>query len=264
MIKRSIKEVDTHDTKRLLVLDISFIKHPHMDDNLAWFSVWLGLKSHTKPAVGFIVVFKTARRDRVSENKKCFLGSEFCVESLHEKAVFVVKHCLKTNTADITVGRPINRVAESHVVGRHRFGDCACRTAYLEESTRHFLAPPAFGARALSANVQINLESLLISGNLHFRVHTISVVAISDRRKSEKRRAEDCPPYQIRGGRARHSVRAAGGPAIGSGASGLRPVLFFKSEAATGALARRPSLESNHADCWAALHTPSRRARLGF
>jgi len=76
MIKRAIKEVHTDDTKRFLLLDVRFVKHPHVDDNLVWFTAWLGLKSHTKPAVRFIVLFKTARRHRVGENKKCLLSSE--------------------------------------------------------------------------------------------------------------------------------------------------------------------------------------------
>ncbi len=70
MIERSIKEVHADDTERFLLLDVRFVKHPHVDDNLAWFTAWLGLKSHTKPAVRFIVLFEAARRHSIGKNKE--------------------------------------------------------------------------------------------------------------------------------------------------------------------------------------------------
>src|SRR5438046_8079891 len=115
MIKRAIKEVHTDDTKRFLLLDVRFVKHPQVDDNLVWFTAWLGLKSHAKPAVRFIVLFKTARRHSVGKNKKCLLSPEFCVEPLDQKIVFMIEHRPQTNTADITVGdRKSTRLNSSH------------------------------------------------------------------------------------------------------------------------------------------------------
>src|SRR5437773_3645652 len=151
------------------------------------FTAWPGLKSHAKPAVRFIVLFKTARRDSVGKNKKCLLSSEFCVEPLDQKIVFMIEHRLQPDTADITVGRSVNRVAEGHVVSRHRFGDGACRPAYTEKSTRYFLAGANLGECSVLADVQVDLESLFVGANLHFWIHTIAVAAISERRKSSNR-----------------------------------------------------------------------------
>src|SRR5260370_3381921 len=92
----------------------------------------------------FIALFKTARRDRVGENKKCLLGAEFSIQSFDEKIVFVVEHCLETNAADVAVSRSINRGAECHVVGGHGLGDRAGCAADAEESTRYFLAAAKF------------------------------------------------------------------------------------------------------------------------
>src|SRR5260370_18447219 len=92
----------------------------------------------------FIALFKTARRDRVGENKKCLLGAEFSIQSLEEKIVFVGEHCLETNAADVAVSRSINRVAECHVVGGHGLGDRAGCAADAEESARYFLAGANF------------------------------------------------------------------------------------------------------------------------
>ena len=187
MIKRAIKEVHADDTKRFLLLHIRFVKHPHVDDNLVWFTARLGLKSHTKPAMRFTVLFETARRNSIGKNEKCLLNPEFCVEPLQQKIVFVVEHRPQTGTADVTVGRSINRVTEGHVVGRHRFGDGACRTAHTEKSTRYFLARANLGECAVLADVQVDLENLFVGANLHLWIHTIAVAAISDRRKSSNR-----------------------------------------------------------------------------
>src|SRR5260370_40743127 len=88
----------------------------------------------------FIALFKTARRDRVGENKKCLLGAEFSIQSFDEKIVFVVEHCLETNAADVAVSRSINRVAECHVGGGHGLGDRAgCAAAAAE--AQHYVLP---------------------------------------------------------------------------------------------------------------------------
>ena len=99
----------------------------------------------------------------------------------------MIEHRLQTDTADVTVGRSINRVAEGHVVSRHRFGDCVCRTAHTEKSTRYFLAGANLGECSVLTDVQVDLESLLVGANLHLWIHTIALAAISDRRKSGNR-----------------------------------------------------------------------------
>src|SRR6266567_3084934 len=134
----------------------------------------------------FVVLLETARRYRIGKNEKCLFISEFCVEPLKQKTVFMIEHRAQADTADVTVGRSINRVAEGHVVSGHRFSDGACRTAYVEKSTRYFLAGANFGKCSVLADVQIDLESFLIGANLHLWIHTNSVAAIYHRRKSEE------------------------------------------------------------------------------
>ena len=72
------------------MFDVSLVEQPDVNDNLARLPSWFGLKSYTKPAVRFAALFKTARRDRVGENEKCFLRANFCVEAFNEKILFVV------------------------------------------------------------------------------------------------------------------------------------------------------------------------------
>src|SRR4029077_5379045 len=92
----------------------------------------------------FIALFETARCNRVGENKECLLSAEFSIQAFNEKIIFVVEHCLETNTADVAVSRSINRVAECHVVGGHGLGDRAGCAADAEESARYFLAGANF------------------------------------------------------------------------------------------------------------------------
>src|ERR1700730_17122322 len=101
----------------------------------------------------FIALFETARRNRIGENKKCFFSSEFSVEPFDEKMVFVIQHRLETNAADIAARRPINFIAECHVVGRLRLSDRARCATDAKESARYFLASPNLGERPVLGRI---------------------------------------------------------------------------------------------------------------
>ena len=172
VVKSAIEQVHADDTERFLLFDVGFIKQPHVDDNLARWAAFLGLKSHAEPSVRFIVLFKTARCHGVRKNEKRFSPSEFSIESFHQKRVFVVEHRLKTDTTDIPIGRAVNRVAKCHVVGRHRFGDGASRAAHTKKSPCDLLARADLGKGSVLACLQINPESLFVGADFHLGVHT--------------------------------------------------------------------------------------------
>src|SRR6266487_1935601 len=88
VVKSAIEQVHADDTERFLLFDVGFIQQPHVDDNLARWAAFLGLKSHAEPSVRFIVLFKTARRHGVRKNEKRFFRSEFSIEPLHQPRVF--------------------------------------------------------------------------------------------------------------------------------------------------------------------------------
>src|SRR5206468_9684794 len=100
---------------------------------------------------------------------------------------------LETNTTDVTVPRSINRIAESHVVGRHGFGDRAGCAADAKESARYLLAGANFSEGPILGYVQIDLEGLLVVADLHLWIHTISLTAIFDRRKHREAACRGLP-----------------------------------------------------------------------
>src|SRR6478736_3132535 len=97
----------------------------------------------------FITLFETTRRDGIGEDKERFLCAEFSIESLDQKIVFVVEHCLEAHTANVAVGCSVNCVAESHVIGRHGLSDRAGCAADAKESSRHLLSRANFSERAI-------------------------------------------------------------------------------------------------------------------
>src|SRR6266699_612067 len=77
MVKRAIEQIHANDTERFLLIDIRFVKHAYMNDNLVRVAaVFLGLKSNAQPAVRFIVLFETTCRHCIRENEKRFLRPE--------------------------------------------------------------------------------------------------------------------------------------------------------------------------------------------
>ena len=70
MVERAVKQIHADDAERFLLIDVRFVEHPDVNDDLARFAARLALETHPEPAVRFVVLLETARRDRVGENKK--------------------------------------------------------------------------------------------------------------------------------------------------------------------------------------------------
>src|SRR5436189_6200420 len=104
----------------------------------------------------FIALFETARRNSVSEDKKCFLVAEFSVKGLDEKIVFMLEHFLETNTTDVAIRSSINCIAECHVVGRHGLGDGAGSAADAKESARYCLPRATLGEGPRPGRTQVD------------------------------------------------------------------------------------------------------------
>src|SRR5437762_6245617 len=90
----------------------------------------------------------------------------------------MIEHRPETDAADISVGRSINRVAEGHVVCRHRLCDCARGAADKKEPARHFLAGANFREGTVTFGVEINLERLLVRSDIHLGFHNFQDVGI--------------------------------------------------------------------------------------
>src|SRR4029453_13783594 len=138
-----------------------------MDNDLAWLPPGLGLKPHAQPTVRFITLFETARRNGISEDKECFFGSKILIPPFDQKIVFMIEHFLEPHAANIAVGRSVNGVAESHVIGRHGLGDCADGAAHAKKSARDLLSRTNLCEGSILRCIQIDMESLLVSADLH-------------------------------------------------------------------------------------------------
>src|SRR5438128_679982 len=90
----------------------------------------------------------------------------------------MVQHRPETDAADIPVGRSVNRVAEGHVVSRHRLCDCARGAADKKEPARDFLAGSNFREGPVTFGVEINLERLLVRPDIHLGFHNFQDVGI--------------------------------------------------------------------------------------
>src|SRR5205085_8694651 len=220
------------DPERFLLVDIRFIEHPDVDDNLARLTAGLLLKTDPEPAVRFVVLFETARGHCVRKHKKGPKAAELFVKALDQQVVLVIQHCLKTIAAHVTVCRSVNGIAESHVVGGHRLGDGPRRAADMEKSPGDFLPGSDFRESAVLLRVEIYLERLFVRPDVHFRLHPVSRCRT------------------IAGFTTRHL------------AGGLNERNWPANPIATrGALARRPSPGSSRADHSATPRKSNLRAR---
>src|SRR5262249_39842872 len=138
------------------------IQHPDVNENFRKRRMWLILEPDAEPAVTFIVTFETAGCDRVSKNKKRHLIATLCSEALLEQDVFVIEHRAQPLAADVTLGRPVDRVAHGHVIGGNGLGHGAGSAADAEEPARDLLACADFSEGSITFGVEIDPKRLLV------------------------------------------------------------------------------------------------------
>lgn len=90
----------------------------------------------------------------------------------------MVEHRAEPNPADVAIGRPVNRVAECHVIGGHRFRDRARSAANVEKTARHLLPGADFSKGAVTLGVEIDLERFLTCSDIPLRFHNFQDVGV--------------------------------------------------------------------------------------
>ena len=95
------------------------------------------------------MLFETACRHRVGEDKKVPLIPELFIEPFPQQFVFMIEHRSQPNTADVTICRAVDSIAKGHVVGRHRLGDCPGGASNLEKSAGYLLSGTNLRKRAV-------------------------------------------------------------------------------------------------------------------
>src|SRR5438046_5270632 len=191
MIKRAVNQVHSNYPQHFLLIDVRFVQHSQMNNDLARFATEFRLKTDSEPAVRFVVLLKTARRHGVGKDKKTALRAKLLIQPLDQQIVFMIKHRPETDAADITVGRSINRVAERHVVSRHRLCDCARGAADKKEPACDFLAGANFREGPVTFGVEINLERFLIRPDIHLGFHNFQDVGFYGSSKSSSWRSQN-------------------------------------------------------------------------
>ncbi len=85
MVEGAVNQIHADDSERFLLIDVRFVQHPDVDDDLARLTARLGLETHPQPAVRFVVLLETPRRHRVRENKEGALVADLLVEPFDQE-----------------------------------------------------------------------------------------------------------------------------------------------------------------------------------
>ena len=115
-------------------------------------------------------MFVSACRHGIGENEEGAETAEFLIEPFDQQPVLVVEHCLESHPADIALSRPIDCIAERHVVGRHRLGHRPGGPAYMEKTTGDFLPGADLGEGPVFLRIEIDLERFFVRPELHLRL----------------------------------------------------------------------------------------------
>src|SRR5438046_9161745 len=91
----------------------------------------------------------------------------------------MVEHRSETNAADIAIGRPIDRVTKSHIIGRHCFRDGPGSTSNMKETPGHFLSRSDLGKGTVTLRIEINLDRFFARSYVHLDLNDFYDVGIS-------------------------------------------------------------------------------------
>ena len=175
----AVDQIDADDAERFLLGDIFRIEHADVDDDFTDRTARIRLEADPHPTVRFTVTAVTARGNSIGKNKKCFLRAHFLVETLAEEGEFVLEHAAQAFATDVALHRPVDGIAERHVISRHGLGHRAGGCADIEKATRHLLARADFGKGAVNFAVEVQFQRLAVDREIE----------IVDRHK-----AADCAP----------------------------------------------------------------------
>ena len=110
----------------------------------------------------------------------------------------MLEHLLDPLPRDVPGSLAVDRVADLHVVGRHRFGHRAGGSPYGEEPPRHLLPGPDLGKRPINLPVDVDGQGTLGNrvGGVAHRIPPGMAACGGDGRSAVRLRstfvAEDC------------------------------------------------------------------------
>jgi hypothetical protein len=151
-------QVDADDAQRFLLANVLLVEHAHMDQDLRRFAARLSLKTNAGPAVTFL----PPGRNRAGKNEEGGLVAPRRVEPLQQQVIFVIEHRLQPAAADVTIGWPVNGVADGHVIGGNGFGNGAGGAAGAKKPAGNLLRCANLGKGAVAPGIVIDPVRLLV------------------------------------------------------------------------------------------------------
>src|SRR6266705_5124364 len=125
--------------------------------------VKLGLETNPEPTTAILRFTVAARRRGVCEDEESFRITAPVCQSLQELSKLLLKHCLQSLPADITLRRAVEPGADRHVVGRDGLRHSSSRAADGKEPSGDLLAGADFGKRPVRRCVKVKRQRLLSS-----------------------------------------------------------------------------------------------------
>src|SRR5919108_3878034 len=121
------------------------------------------MESNSYPSASAVSTPIATRCHRIRKDKKLGPLAAARSEAQYELSEYMLKHRFQPLTADVARRRPIECVADCHIV----CGDGLCHgargSADVEEPARHFLTRADFGEYAIGQRIEIDGERLLLS-----------------------------------------------------------------------------------------------------
>lgn len=145
-----MQEIHAQPAECILLESVCRVEKPHVEDHVARLGTERMLEAEPQPGVAFVPAGIGPRRGSVGEGEEPGAVAAGGIQSFEEETVLMVEHLLDPLTGDVALCLAVDRIAEGHVVGRHRLRDGACRAADGEEPASHLLPGTDLGERTIN------------------------------------------------------------------------------------------------------------------
>ena len=161
-IKGAVDDVDAQDAERLLLSQVVFIQQPYVDDDFRGSGSGLHQAPHPKPAITGTSPRIAAGGNGVGKDEELGALSPLVSQALFDQPVLVIQHGYQPASTDVTIGGPVNRIAEGHVIGADGLGNRPRGSPDLEEPACYFLPGADLGKGSVLVAIEVDAKCFLV------------------------------------------------------------------------------------------------------
>ena len=160
--KDGVQDVDAQDAQVLHLAVVVRVVQANVNNQVGRFCLRFQLEAHPYPAMPGAVVPVAFDFYRIAEGKEAGVFATLGAQAVDELGKFVVQHAFQSFFRNVALDRPVQGVADGHVISGNGFGHCSGGSGCPEKPVGRFLSGSDFRKGAVNGGSQVELEGFVL------------------------------------------------------------------------------------------------------